>query len=316
LKLRGYVGARGKTSGSYLLENCEIYKIRHSAAGKIPGWHNIARNTAAFCEFLNYVGGIYVLFNHHEADYKLENWRTILDVITKSNVTVMTLTEAIEHIRNIRTGFLPPGADADGDQERWTRTFVDSSDYSLNSSSPLIDAGADVGLTHDFAGTPVPQGQKPDIGLFEYPADPPEALLYSPVQPCRIFDSRKPGGGGVFGPGEIREISVYGDLTGQGGQVCPAPLGSNPEPSAAHLYVAAVPRVGQGNILLFPWDMGPPLAALLNYKTGAQNIGDSATVRAWAHLPGVADMGILNNKGFCDIVIDVFGYYYPSTPPP
>jgi len=41
-------------------------------------------------------------------------------------------------------------------------------DFHLQSSSPAIDAGADVGLTEDFEGQPVPQGSAPDIGAYEY----------------------------------------------------------------------------------------------------------------------------------------------------
>lgn len=38
----------------------------------------------------------------------------------------------------------------------------------LQSDSPCIDAGVPVGLTADFYGTPVPQGQEVDIGPFEF----------------------------------------------------------------------------------------------------------------------------------------------------
>lgn len=41
-------------------------------------------------------------------------------------------------------------------------------DFMLNASSPCIDAGTDVSLTRDFAGTTVPFGQGVDIGAFEY----------------------------------------------------------------------------------------------------------------------------------------------------
>jgi hypothetical protein len=36
--------------------------------------------------------------------------------------------------------------------------------------SPAIDAGFDLGILKDFAGTVVPQGAGPDIGPFEVPA--------------------------------------------------------------------------------------------------------------------------------------------------
>lgn len=41
-------------------------------------------------------------------------------------------------------------------------------DFHLQSSSPCIDAGVDVGLNQDFDGTSVPQNQIPDMGAFEY----------------------------------------------------------------------------------------------------------------------------------------------------
>ena len=44
----------------------------------------------------------------------------------------------------------------------------DNGDYRLRPGSPAIDAGTDVGLDHDLAGTPVPQGGAPDVGAYEY----------------------------------------------------------------------------------------------------------------------------------------------------
>jgi hypothetical protein len=40
--------------------------------------------------------------------------------------------------------------------------------YHLLDDSPCIDAGVNVGLSHDIEGVFVPQGSRPDIGLFEY----------------------------------------------------------------------------------------------------------------------------------------------------
>jgi hypothetical protein len=41
-------------------------------------------------------------------------------------------------------------------------------DFSLQSTSPCIDAGVDVDLTTDYAGEDVPSGTLPDIGAYEY----------------------------------------------------------------------------------------------------------------------------------------------------
>ncbi|KYK27216.1 hypothetical protein AYK26_04095 [Euryarchaeota archaeon SM23-78] len=48
--------------------------------------------------------------------------------------------------------------------------FVNPSnfDFHLQSDSPCIDAGTNVGITEDFEGNPVPRGLAPDIGAFEY----------------------------------------------------------------------------------------------------------------------------------------------------
>ena len=43
-----------------------------------------------------------------------------------------------------------------------------SSDFRLQPGSPAIDSGVFVGLTQDYAGNPVPQGNGTDIGAYEY----------------------------------------------------------------------------------------------------------------------------------------------------
>jgi hypothetical protein len=45
-------------------------------------------------------------------------------------------------------------------------------------------------------------------------------LVFTPVEPCRILDTRKPGPvSGVFAPNERRELYVYGtsEISSQGG---------------------------------------------------------------------------------------------------
>lgn len=41
-------------------------------------------------------------------------------------------------------------------------------DFHLQSGSPAINAGVDVGLTSDYEGNRVPQGSAPDIGVYEF----------------------------------------------------------------------------------------------------------------------------------------------------
>ena len=53
--------------------------------------------------------------------------------------------------------------------EDLSKLFADPAkgDWRPKRGGPLVDAGADVGLTEDIAGTKVPQGRAPDIGAFE-----------------------------------------------------------------------------------------------------------------------------------------------------
>ena len=47
-------------------------------------------------------------------------------------------------------------------------TDIGKQDYCLKPTSPCIDAGTDIHLSIDFAGTPIPKGAGVDIGAFEY----------------------------------------------------------------------------------------------------------------------------------------------------
>ena len=57
---------------------------------------------------------------------------------------------------------------ADNIQKDPLLTTSDSLYYYLLQNSPCIDAGIDVGLTHDFYGNMIPFGNAPDIGIQEY----------------------------------------------------------------------------------------------------------------------------------------------------
>ena len=137
--------------------------------------------------------------------------------------------------------------------------------------------------------------------------------MFTPVKPCRIFDSRKTCSScGVFTPGARREFYVYGTavIANQGGNAagCASPQG---EPAAVHINVTAVPQSGGGNIGVFPANVAPPLASLLNYKTGAQNIANAATIKTYFQA-GAREIEVINRSGSSHLVIDVMGYFYSA----
>lgn len=106
------------------------------------------------------------------------------------------------------------GRDAHGMEADPQFTNVTGGDFTLQSTSPAIDAGAELGLTRDLAGTSVPQGGAPDLGAYEFSLAPaaPSGLTATAVSPSQIdlvwTDNatdetafriqRKSGSGGVF----------------------------------------------------------------------------------------------------------------------
>ena len=138
-------------------------------------------------------------------------------------------------------------------------------------------------------------------------------LVYTPVFPCRIFDTRLVGG--PYG-GSSRSYYVWGDgatMAGQGGNPagCPAPNG---EPSAISANFTVVPvDPGLGHIRVYPYGGALPNASWLNYTTGTiiANAGNVAT----AFLDETSlDISVYHSTVTTNSLADVQGYFYPATP--
>jgi hypothetical protein len=129
-------------------------------------------------------------------------------------------------------------------------------------------------------------------------------LLYNPVTPCRIVDTRKAGG--AISAGGIRSYNVRGAVVSQGGNPagCPSPSG---EPYAVHLNVTTVPVAAQGHLRLFPFKMPAPFASMLNYSASAGNMSNAVSVKTCYGCE--KDVNIQNFGGTTHVVIDVMGYY-------
>ena len=135
-------------------------------------------------------------------------------------------------------------------------------------------------------------------------------LLFTPVTPCRIVDTRNAGG--MIGAYSGRDFYVYGSaatISAQGGNAagCPTPLG---EPLAAHINMVAVNPTGKGNLQAFPKGAGPGAGMTVNYNTIDTNLANAGTVKTSSGTG--TDITVYSGVSSAHTVIDVLGYYYPA----
>ena len=211
----------------------------------------------------------------------------------------------------------PPGVMGQGEKiiRNGTNSQTDGfggrwGDYSALSVDPVDDCT--FWYTTHIAGIGGSGGKPTQIASFRFDncgsVVPEPSLVFYPVTPCRIVDTRNAGG--AIPPVGLRSYVVYGNgdaIGAQGGNPggCTSPQG---EPRAAHLSVTAVPVAAQGHLRLFAFNTPTPVASNLNYSTGAGNIANAQTVET-CYLC-TKDVSVQSFVGTTHVVIDVMGYYF------
>ena len=127
-------------------------------------------------------------------------------------------------------------------------------------------------------------------------------LVYTPVQPCRLIDTRlsKGGLGPIIG-GTQRDFSVAG--------LCDVPSGTA---KAVMINIAAVNATGMGNLRAFAYPKPKPFAATLNYGIipGLNAISNAAIIPICDTDVSACfwDLSIWVSTT-TDVVVDVMGYF-------
>ena len=152
------------------------------------------------------------------------------------------------------------------------------------------------------------------------PAQAQENLIYVPVNPCRIVDTRPENGGeGPITDGTFRNFLVSGSVASQGGAPggCAAPRPDS-EPLAISAYVLAVTASGttRGVLVAFPSDQPAPgegQGSTVNFTEG-QPIGNTTNIALCEpdSCPTTGEFRILSRFATLNVVVDVQGYYYPA----
>jgi hypothetical protein len=135
-----------------------------------------------------------------------------------------------------------------------------------------------------------------------------EDLVFTPVDPCRIVDTRNTGAGAIAG-GTSRGFYAWGfpDFSFQGGSATDCGGLSQQAPQAIVVNVTVVSPAALGYATLYPANAAQvPTAATLIYPSAGAIISNSATVT----------LGTIDNDDFrifseknAQYVVDIVGYY-------
>jgi hypothetical protein len=138
-------------------------------------------------------------------------------------------------------------------------------------------------------------------------------LVFTPVTPCRIIDTRLAGG--PIAAGTTRSFKVTGaaSLAAQGGSGtgCGVPVGA----TAAFINFVAVGFAGFGDLRAFPFGAAVPTASILNYAIPGQNLNLANGIALKICDPSLPlpactnDFTIQADASATDLVADVLGYY-------
>lgn len=137
-------------------------------------------------------------------------------------------------------------------------------------------------------------------------------LVYTPLTPCRIIDTRLAGGPIV--PGINRNFVVAGTVgfSSQGGKAggCGVPFGPA---TAAVINFVAVSPAGAGDLRVTPFGTAIPLASFINYAAvPGLNIANGLAVTLCdpsVTACGNFDITIQADSSATDLVADVQGYF-------
>ncbi len=143
--------------------------------------------------------------------------------------------------------------------------------------------------------------------------DAESELLFVPLAPCRVIDTRL--GGGPMAPSELRSFEVAGNqnFAAQGGNAsgCGIPLGSaDPLAPAVVINFIAVSPTGSGHLLAWEFGQPAPNASIINYAdVPGLNIANGVVVPISGVSTTAKDLSIVAAVSQTHVVADVTGYF-------
>lgn len=141
---------------------------------------------------------------------------------------------------------------------------------------------------------------------------PDSELLFVPLAPCRVIDTRFAGG--KFVPSEKRDFEVTGteNFAAQGGNPggCGVPIGaSQPLAAAVAINFIAVEPDGGGHLTAWEFGQPEPFASVINYAKVGLNIANGVIVPVAGVSTIAKDLSIRAAVAPTHVVADVTGYF-------
>ena len=129
---------------------------------------------------------------------------------------------------------------------------------------------------------------------------------FTPLTPCKFFDSRPPDGTGKFSANEIRTINVSGDTSAQGGEGnCGVPFSA----TAVQTNIVVIDPNGTGSLKL--WAPSDPEPAGLVAFFASPAFWNGSGVVPLSSSGGTKNMNVKTNFQGAHVFLNVTGYYSP-----
>jgi hypothetical protein len=139
---------------------------------------------------------------------------------------------------------------------------------------------------------------------------PDSDLVFFPLTPCRLVDTRLAGG--ILAAGVPRDFdSNASNLSGQGGNAAGCGV-NDPDPAALAVTITAVNPQGAGNLRAWPLLAAVPTASAVNYGLPGQglNLANTTILPILQSGAQTNEFTVRADVSAVHVVIDVVGYFF------
>jgi len=138
-------------------------------------------------------------------------------------------------------------------------------------------------------------------------------VVYTPVTPCRIVDTRS-GAGGTLNAGDTRNwlaSNPSGTFVAQGGSASNCGIAVKPAAVLVNLTVAGT-QSGPAFLTAWPFNQAKPLAASLNWVATGTQVANAIILPLCTGGGCTSDWSLFASSG-TELIVDVMGYFAAPT---